>query len=585
VRTFGTLRRSDDGKAWNIEAQPYAMIRLKRIFERARKNHGVVEIKDTEETCRELLWFMGRFPLEATPADHAYLEHRAELFNRHAEEYENILGGKIAPRRFDLALPLRDYQAIAAELALRSKGLLIADDLGLGKTATAIATLCDPATRPALVVTLSHLPRQWQAELKKFAPALRIHIAKKGTPYPIVTRPRRGQLALVEPEFPDVLIMNYHKLAGWADALAGVVKTVIFDEGQELRRKGSDKADAALQIARGANMRIATSATPIYNYGGEFWNVFDVLNPGAMATREEFLREWCKGYGASYSDDKASIRDPKAFGAYLREQGLMIRRTQAEVGRELPEVVIVPHYVECDATALDGCKDTATALAKIVLSQQAKFIERGQAAREFDMQMRQATGIGKAPYVAEFVKMLVESGEKVVLYGWHRAVYQIWLERLKHLSSVMFTGSESPSAKEASRRAFMEDDGCRVLIMSLRAGQGLDGLQGVAHVTVFGELDWSYGVMLQCIGRLHRDGQPNRVVVYYLLAEDGSDPVVADVLGLKRAQLQGVIDPDAALVQNLELDPDHIKKLARAHLERHGVPVEAYARLGEAQGT
>lgn len=54
--------------------------------------------------------------------------------------------------------------------------------------------------------------------------------------------------------------------------------------------------------------------------------------------------------------------------------------------------------------------------------------------------MRQATGIAKAPYVLEFVRMLVESGESVMLYGWHRDVYNIWLERLAEFNPVMYTG-------------------------------------------------------------------------------------------------------------------------------------------------
>ena len=41
------------------------------------------------------------------------------------------------------------------------------------------------ATRPALVGTLTHLPLQWEREIKKFAPELRVHIIQKGTPYEV----------------------------------------------------------------------------------------------------------------------------------------------------------------------------------------------------------------------------------------------------------------------------------------------------------------------------------------------------------------------------------------------------------------
>lgn len=52
---------------------------------------------------------------------------------------------------------------------------------------------------------------------------------------------------------------------------------------------------------------------------------------------------------------------------------------------------------------------------------------------------------------------------------------------------------------------------------------------------MFGELDWSPGVHDQCIGRLDRDGQIKQISAYYLLADSGSDPIISDVLGIKKA--------------------------------------------------
>jgi SNF2 family DNA or RNA helicase len=87
---------------------------------------------------------------------------------------------------------------------------------------------------------------------------------------------------------------------------------------------------------------------------------------------------------------------------------------------------------------------------------------------------------------------------------------------------------------------------------------------------VFGELDWSPGVHEQCIGRVHRDGQTEKVVAYYLVSDRGSDPVVADVLGLKRAQIEGVRDPDASLIEKLETGGGHARRLAEAYLSKCG---------------
>ncbi len=198
-----------------------------------------------------------------------------------------------------------------------------------------------------------------------------------------------------------------------------------------------------------------------------------------------------------------------------------------------------------------------------------------RSSEELDWKLRQATGVAKAGFVADFVKLLVESGEKVVLYGWHLDVYAIWKERLADLKPAFYTGSESTPQKEESRRRFIAGE-TQVLIMSLRAGAGLDGLQGVCRNVVFGELDWSPMVHEQAIGRVHRDGQAEQVMAYFLVAEAGSDPIVADVLGLKKSQIRGILDLEAQL-EHVDTAGDRMKKLARALLLRLGetVPEEA----------
>ena len=534
-----------------MTAESHVAIRLRRVFQRAANEYGIIRLTDTEEVCRDLVWFMERFPMKVDFED--YLYRRADDFDKRTASYVKILEGKIRPKDFNLAVPLREYQAVAASLAFTSRGLLVADDVGLGKTAVSIGLLTRRGTLPALVVTLTHLPYQWVNEIKKFAPELSTHIIKSGKLYDIET----------EGIMPDVTIINYHKLSSWAETLSPVIKTVVYDECQELRRDKSYKASAAKHISMNTDFRLGLSATPIYNYGGEMYSVIDKLRPGELGSWSEFVTEWCVG-----SYDKTRVRDPKAFGSYLREQGIMIRRTRAEVGRELPPVQKVPHHVESDEKALDAVSNDLAELARLVINNEAKPFERMKASSDLDYRLRQVTGIAKAPYVADFVRLILETGEKVVLYGWHREVYRIWQEKLRQYNPVLYTGTEGPKAKRLAFEEFTNGDS-KVLLISLRAGAGLDGLQTAAHIAVFGELDWSPGVHEQNEGRLARDGQPLPVVAYYLIANDGSDPVVADTLGLKRSQIHGIRDPEKELLEQ-QKDQEAIRKMATEYLRQRG---------------
>lgn len=494
MKTYGTLTYVDDRSliprpGWSIRATPDVTMRLKRVLPRADKSRkGALSVYDTPEVCRDLEWVMDRWPLKMSPEDAERLKRGADTHRHQADAVLRVLEGRLEPVEglMEPAITPREYQRVAADLALTTGSLLLGDDLGLGKTFTSLLTLRDPERLPALLVVPANLTRQWLEALGEILPMLRGHILRKGTPYDL-TRVR----ALKGHE-PDVLISTYAKLAGWSNHLAGKVRTVIFDEAHELRRRESNKYKAAGQIADQATLRMGLTATPVFNFGGEMHNIFDVIAPGRLGGRAEFTREW----GTQLAGGHVKITDPAALGMYLRDQGLFLRRTRADVGRELPPVVRVPHAVDTDEAVYEQLATGALDLAELVAhgSSQQKFQHSG----ELDAKLRHATGVAKAPYVAAFVRMLLETEEKVVLFGWHHDVYDIWREQLSDARPVFYTGSQSASQKHEAKTSFVHGNS-RVLVMSLRSGAGLEGLQEVAKVCVFGELDWSPAMHDQCL--------------------------------------------------------------------------------------
>jgi superfamily II DNA or RNA helicase len=583
LKTYGTYQLmpgvpASGGRAyWAVLAEPHVMMRLKRIFPRVlQQRTGAMALADTVEVARDLEWVTGRWPLAPKrDEDLQHLAKRAEGHRAQQEAVLRILGGERPDYGWRaLAEPARDYQEVAAALAHATNRLLVGDDVGLGKSLTAAMLLRDSGALPALVVTQTHLPEQWQTKtFARFLPWLGTHVIQRGRPYDPTTlwvgRGRNRRRVIDQP--PDVWITSYSKLPGWANEMAGQVQTVIFDEIQELRHPDTERYNAAGLVADAARYKIGLSATPIYNYGDEAHAIVSILDPEALGVREEFLREWCSGGMDDSARRSNRVRDPAALGTYLRDQGILIRRTRAEVGRELPPVTVVEQNTDIDRVTLDRLSGDAVAMARTVLDQAAKNTDRWRASAELDWRLRHATGVAKAPYVAEFVRLLLQSERNVVLWGWHRECYEIWLDRLSEFKPAMYTGTESPTQKQASVNAFRSGQS-RVLIMSLRSGVGVDGLQEICSVGVFGELDWSPQVHVQAIGRLHRDGQDTPVLAYYLVSDSGSDPPVADVLELKRQQANPIMDPNAPLFQIAVTDARRSELLAKQVLRRAGVP-------------
>ncbi|MDZ7886579.1 MAG: hypothetical protein U5N53_28410 [Mycobacterium sp.] len=195
-------------------------------------------MSDTEMNGRELEWITSRWVFEMSDADRTHLAARAADDEKREELVSGIIAGSAAmmPQHGWLqpALPLRGYQRIAADLAKASGALLIGDELGGGKTAMSLAVLEDPDARPPLAVILTGLGGQWLRELDKFYPQLRgieLRTTKADVEFDKLCGPD-GRIAY------DLILVNYAKLAAWQHHLAGRVRSVIFDEVQELRRPG-----------------------------------------------------------------------------------------------------------------------------------------------------------------------------------------------------------------------------------------------------------------------------------------------------------------------------------------------------------
>ena len=548
-RTYGSLRLVEKDTAWEVSAlEPHVAIRLKHIFPRIPKQStGPFRFPRDLVTAADLDWFLTRYPLSISDKDRRALTGGRRSFNRQQAEMERILLPSYAPAAIAglrEGQMLRHYQFQAIDILRRRKSLLLGDEGGLGKTYTSAGFLCsEPGALPAAVVCDPHMQLQWKDKLESFT-TLRVHLIKKTTPYDLPPA--------------DVYVFRISQIAGWVDIFAtGYFKAAIYDEPQSLRTgTGTAKGGAAKVLSDHVLFRAGLTATPIYNYGTEMHAVMGFIDDLVLGSYEDFSREWV--------DHNGRIQDPKALGTYLREQHVMLRRLKSDVGQELPKVSRIVEHVDYDAKTVQSIEDLAHRLA--IRASTGSFVERGQAARELDMMVRQATGLSKAKAVAQFVRLLVEAGESVLLLGWHRAVYEIWLEELKDLAPAMYTGSESAKKKNEEKARFLAKE-TKVLIMSLRSGAGIDGLQHCCSTAVFGELDWSPGIHQQDIWRLDREGQLYPVTVFFLVSEEGSDPPIMDVLGIKASEATQIVDPHIG-VQRADDDLTNLRKLVERYLAK-----------------
>lgn len=494
----------------------------KRLFP-GSKGHGPgrATFPPSRRLVGDLNWFMIRFPLKVK--DNVRWATVLSEAQEHFEKQEQLLTSptKVVPPSTFVGT-LKEFQKEGLAFITHNPRSLLADEMGLGKTPMALAWLCGIKQGPPyLIVVPPHLLQQWRREINKFLGQRSVCILKGQKPY----------------ELPqvDFCLVHYLLLDYWKNPLMEYgFHACVFDEVHELRRAESAKYSAASAIAQEIPNVVGLSGTPFFNYGSEIWNVLNILEYHCLGDLDSFSREWCEHYMGG------SIREPALFGAYLREQGLLLRRLKEDVLSELPPKRRIVQQIDADYEEYDKLIIPVVQLAREIPSLKDAW-KKGQISMNAIDETRRVTGIAKAEIVAAFVKSLLEAGEPCILYGHHHDVMDIYLKKLADHLPVMISGRQDAKKKDEAQTLFMNGD-TDIIIVSLRSGTGLNLER--AKAVVFGELDWSPAVHTQCEDRAHRIGVKDSVLCYYLVCDAGTDPAVQETLGLKTSQFVEIMgDP------------------------------------------
>ena len=535
--THGTLEYMPRTKTWVVRGEVEVLSLCKRLFPgcQSRGKQGV-RIAASRRATGDLNWLMMRYPLEILSSAkwQASLEQARHLAAMCRLQQQSPLLAQTLPS--DFSGQLMSFQQEGVGYLMRMNRALLADEMGLGKTVQALAYLSLRRQWPVLIVVPPHLCSNWVRETLQFlrieGEAPTIHVLKGLTPYPLPQA--------------HVYIVHYLLLRGWKKNLRALeFDTVVLDEMQELRHRGTEKYAAAVALCDAAGSVVGLSGTPIYNRGGEIYNVINILESNALGDAETFARQWCDPY-------TNTVMDPVELGRVLRAQGLFLRRTKEQVLPQLPPKRRLVQEIDADnnvyaallaamRTKVQQWQDSDNASEKALLLEQVSQAER------------QATGVAKAPHVAAFVAALLEDGERVLLFAHHHRVIDVYARELAAFHPKFITGRETANAKDKALEAFMSGQ-TRLCVVSLRAASGLN-LQAATCV-VFGELDWSPAVHTQAEDRAHRIGTTDSILCYYLVSAGGSDRDMQEILGLKVSQftqLMGDRIPSQAEVEQAQI--------------------------------
>ncbi|MGL5879582.1 MAG: DEAD/DEAH box helicase, partial [Xenococcaceae cyanobacterium] len=228
---------------------------------------------------------------------------------------------------------LRPYQARGAGwlsfLERWGLGACLADDMGLGKTIQFIAFLLNlkqqkALEKPTLLVCPTSVLGNWEREVRKFAPQLKVFM------YHGDKRPK-GKTFEQTVTGKDLVITSYaliyrdlktHQSVSW--------QGIVLDEAQNIKNSEAKQSQAVRQLE--AQFRFALTGTPVENRLQELWSILDFINPGYLGQRQFFQRRFAipiEKYG-----DAASLKTLRSL-----VQPFILRRLKSDrsIIQDLPE--------------------------------------------------------------------------------------------------------------------------------------------------------------------------------------------------------------------------------------------------------
>lgn len=467
-----------------------------------------------------------------------------------------------------LQASLRTYQQRGVSWLLhRTKlglGALLADDMGLGKTVQLISLLLALRERglddgPTLVVCPASLVGNWERELARFAPALRVvrHHGDART---------RDVEALRRNAGPhDVVLTTYGLVRRDAAMLSGLRwGTVVCDEAQNVKNPTAAQSKALRSIP--SARRVALSGTPVENRLAELWSLLEFANPGLLGPLERFRREIATPI--EKERDARAVRWLKAATAPF-----LLRRLKSDpdIAPELPEKEIIRVHCSLSEEQARLYKE-AVDRSLATLDEAGSSIERSGRVLRLLTELKQVcnhpaqlTGdegplagrSGKLERATEMIEEIVDSGERTLVFTQYaemgRMLCAHFAKRLKR-PVPFFHGGLSLPERESIVRTFQEaSDGPPVLVLSLRAGGVGLNLTRASHVLHFDRW-WNPAVEDQATDRAHRIGQTRRVQVHHLVSMGTLEEKIDRMLEEKRGLADAVVSGGEAWLTQLSTD-------------------------------
>ncbi len=489
------------------------------------------------------------------------------------------------------------FQWVGANFLVHIKRGILADQMGLGKTLSAIAAILlarkDMPNARTVVFCPASLKYQWLSEIQRFTDLRAIVI--DGTP-----KQREKLYADFLDTEADIMIVNYELLYQDYNIISGFVNDycdiMIMDEAQKIKNwkskissmfKGltvKNKETKEIEVVYGGfqtEYLWMLTGTPMENSPEELFNLFSVIDPDILGNFWAFRNRYI-----ILGSFKQVLGYKNHAELHARIAPYMLRRKRNEVEVEFPsesysditlsmtpfqariheviratidEMLHTQDFTDISADELDAehADDSDAMVGRIALlmavADSPELLTTSSSALAANILGRlrhtqsELTASPKLDWIEDYVRDLLDDdvANKVVIFTRSTKFQQLIVKRLSGFAWVTtISGDMNAKGREESRLAFTEG-GANVLVSTDAGARGLN-LQ-VASTLINADVPWNPAMLEQRNGRIIRIGsQHDRVRLINLYSKDSIDERIRQVIYNKVSTFNLIIEKTEA---------------------------------------
>jgi len=481
-------------------------------------------------------------------------------------------------------MDLFKHQDEAAEFLIRVMRAILVDQMGLGKTRSAIVAT-QRTGGDTLVLCPASLKTNWAREI--------IMVDSEAT-ISIMSGTKIEQYSVGRGQF--YLIANYdviHKPQNELFIRTYEFDTAILDEAHYIKSSKSKRSQAAIDLVAGKIKRVyLLTGTPILNRPEELFMLLKAISHPLGQNWHTFVMRYCGAFWqeAGQKFNRQTGRWEKrrflnvSGATNLQElheklKPVYLRRTKEILRDALSAKIITNIPVELSKEAR---KEYASAWDKymdyldnnpIIFSdltdaeRQEKIDNIVMTKHLVELQkLKQVVSQAKIGKVCEDVQEFVENGEKVIIFTQYTDTLQKIRTALTSagIGTVSLSGEDNQLQRQLAIDGFQKDDGIKVFVGNIKAA-GVGITLTAASTVVFADMEYTPALHEQAEDRAHRIGQNKQVNIYYYIAQKTIEEDIVELLERKSQTIKKILEGETKRVGQVNIAAQLIKKLSTSN--------------------